>query len=195
MSEQQAVVDQPDEQVMPESEGVDAQDLDSILSEWEETGEPEKQEPESDPKTTLKELQSLSKQLKAQHESETRKAAQKDFQETIKSIKGDNDWPDILVKGFLQEKALESPKLKNAYMNRHQNPDAWGKAQKALSKELEGYFGKKDSTKDEIASAVRNAKSTTPEVNTEKLGSLNNQDFESEKERIFSSLDGKVTRL
>ena len=48
-NEEQAVVEQPDEQAEPVSEDANAQDLESLLAEYSETGEAEekKEEPET----------------------------------------------------------------------------------------------------------------------------------------------------
>lgn len=200
---EQAVVEQPDEQVPPVSEENDAQDidLDSLLADYQESGEPDEQPSgDSDKSLTKDELseklsriENIERLLTQEQKTKAEQAAAKAFDETVTAIKGDLDIPDVLVKGFLQQKALDNPKLQHAYADKEVNTSQWAKVEASLQKELHSLLDSLPNkevteTRNQVASAVRNAKSTTPNSNPENfktIGQKSDTDFETYKRELF----------
>lgn len=184
--EEQAVADQSNEPPKEVSEEEGAQDLDSLLAEFEQEDEPSEPEKTSLNKEDLEEVVSY---IKSEKETRLREQASKDLEATVKNVKGDLKVPDELVKGLLHVKASDNPQMLKAYQNRGKNPAAWAKVEKNLNRELkkllEGLGDKSEENKKRVADAVRNAKSESPDVAPESFGKLSNSEFSALKQKLF----------
>lgn len=201
---EQAVVEQPDGQAVPASDGADAQeDLDTLLAEYSETGETEKvvKEPtevesKDDLKSELAKISSIERMLNDQRAEQARTTAKTEIDSTVKSIKGDLNIPDKFIKAFLNERAAEDPRLEQAYLAKSQNPDKWAAIETKLRAELQGFLEgliDKDATetRETITSSVLNAKSTTPgpkSVQLSKMSDLEFEQFKKEQLKAYRSL-------
>jgi hypothetical protein len=201
MTDEQAVVTQPDEQAAPVSEGSNAQDLDldALLQEYSKPGEPEKTPEkitELDKQTLAEKLQKIDKIeeiLTQTQKAEAQKIADQRFNETVKSVKGDLKIPDIFVKGFLEMKARENPNLVEAYSSKDKTPEQWAKVEKKLNSEMKKLLSEipdKGATEimNQVDSAVRNAKTTSPDIKPQNLSKMTNSEFEREKSKIFKQI-------
>lgn len=192
MSEEQTVVDQTDTPAAPKVEEGNAQDLDSLLSEY-KPGEP-KDPPESDgkPDEALTKLSEKVNVLESQIKATLEDSAAKAFESTVKSIKGDLPFSEKMVGAYLQEEARKNPALRNAYLDRERNPQKWTKIEEHLRKELKAEmtsFPSKDATNiaNQVDSAVRNAKPQTPNQTPGKLHQLSDAEFDKEVQRMAKS--------
>ena len=196
-NEEQAVVEQPDEQAEPVSEDANAQDLESLLAEYSETGEAEekKEEPETVTSTTdlrkeLAEISSIKRMLVEDREREARNMAKTELNKTVKSIKGDLSIPDDHIKAFLDVKSRNDPRLERAYLAKDQKPEQWSAIETKLRTELQNFVESlvsKDATetREAIASSVFNAKSTIPNSSSIDLSKMSDLEFEAFKKKQF----------
>jgi len=179
----------------PAAEVEEEQNLDDVLNEWasdEKTEETTQKVTTTLDEKSLQEMRDLHVQVKFEMERRMASEAAQEFNGTVKSLIGDQGWPEILVKGFLNQKAMDDEKLKHAYLNKHENPSAWKRVEKALRKEIGEMFSQIPSidasaTKRAISSAVRNVKTTAPDGNVD-LSTLNDTDFAKYKKKMFQSL-------
>ena len=73
---------------------------------------------------------------------------EKAINDALKVVKGDTDLTisDRYLRKLVVGEVSDNPTLMRAYMGRQQNPGAWQKALKAMGKEFQRDFGKKDTT-------------------------------------------------
>lgn len=199
-NEEQAVVEQPDVQAVPVAEGADAQDLESLLNEYSETGKTEevKEEPAkitstNDLKSELAKISSIERMLNDERETQARTAAKTEIDKTVKSIKGDLNIPDEHIEAFLNVKSRNNPLLEKAYLAKHQNPDQWNAIETKLRAELQGFMEgliNKDATetREAITSSVLNAKSTIPDPGSVNLSKMSDIEFEAYKKQQFKKV-------
>jgi len=193
MENEQAVVEQPDEQAPPVTEESNAQDLDlnNLLEEYSETGETEKKPQEKSTVNEDSETKQLLDMLKRQAEDNTRATATKELDEAVTSIRGDLNVDNKFVKAYLNMKADDDPRLRNAYIQRQNNPVAWAKIEQGLRADLQKFIGAiadKDltETRDAVASSVLNSKSTSSDTETQvDLAKMSDVDFENYKAKLF----------
>ena len=107
------------------------------------------------------------------------------MQQTIEEVRGDlpkDVYDDDMVEGWLNALAIKDPRLTQAYLQREQNPRAWGKVKSELGKKLQDRFNKlpnREATDDReaVAQAVRGA---STKVNTDpppKFGQMSNTEY------------------
>lgn len=151
-----------------DSGGLD--DLDALLKEFESGvgDEPKATESEEDfdeeEPLTRKQVEELLKKQRDQEEASAR--IQEDIAKAVSVVKGDIDFPDDWVRGILEIEAMRDPRFQNAFLARHQKPDAWDKILKAKSKQLGKYLSAKEASSEKIAddvnAAVRSATTKAP---------------------------------
>ena len=81
---------------------------------------------------------------------------EKAIAEAMRSVKGDTELtiPDRYLRKLVVGEVSDNPTLLRAYANRQQNPGAWNKALKAMGREFQKDFGKKDTTETSDIEAV-----------------------------------------
>lgn len=153
--------------------GVKGDDLDTLLSQYDEsTGKTEpKSTPEQKPGAAqmtpdaIKRLETLEKTLADDR-------FQKEIAPVIKDVRGDipaDVMTDEEIQDWMEGRAKRDPRLAQAWIDRPKNPQAWGKVQEGLRKELSKKFSKlpdANATEDHAAVAeavVRGASKQAPE--------------------------------
>lgn len=175
VTETDATVDQS-----VEEEG--AQDLDSLLNEFEEEVQPKKSEQS---KVKAEDVNEAINYINQQRLNDAKTAEKNDIKSAVDSIKSsmegmDNIPSDRLIRGLLQDYAAENENVRKAFANRQQNPKAWQAAIKAASKEIKEEFSvdtQTTSDREAITSAVRSASSKQPEPQ-EKVDYSSMSDYE-----------------
>lgn len=167
----QTVVEESDVSATPGTEVDDAQDLDSLLNEYDEA-EPQSSESKEAKDSSPEEgedIKSVVSYVKSVQERELRQQTEADVKKAVETIKDGFDipLPDRVVRGVLLDMADQNPKFLRAWSDRHENPAGFNKVLKAIQAQLKQEFGSlPDKTlsdeRNALASAVRGAtKSTT----------------------------------
>lgn len=183
VTETDATVDQS-----VEDEG--AQDLDSLLNEFEEETKPKSEQP----KVKAEDVNEVVNYINQQRQQQAIEAEKNDIKSAVESIKSsmegmDNIPSDRLIRGLLQDYAAENENVRKAFANRQQNPKAWNAALKNAAKEIKEEFSvdtQTTSDRDAITSAVRSASTKQPEPEQKKdWGSMSDYEFQQEKMRML----------
>ena len=179
MDNEQAVsqTDAPETQV---SEAETAQDLDSILNEYEAAQETPQQQAEPD-------VKSLAERLSAFEQKQAAEQTQKDISSAITTVKDglDAPIPDEIIEGLLYAKADKNAKFRQAWNERHTNPTGFNKVLKAVQADLKKQFASLpdkgvNEDREALASAVRGSKSTTVETQDfdgKKIANMSDREF------------------
>lgn len=190
---EQTAVEEADVNPEGSSEADGAQDLDSLLKEFDQDEPTSATEGKSSSSEEINQndLKELLSYVKEDRENKIRDTAAKNLEETISSIKGEDmkNVPDKIVKGLLFATAEDNPKFLAAYQNRKSNPDAWKKVEKSLQKDLksmlDGLSDKSEEKRKRVADAVLNAKSESSDVTPESLSQMSSKDFAAYKNKVF----------
>lgn len=181
----------------PVVEGNGAQaptDYDSVMAEFDQINRksdtpspaPAAQQPAAAvPPDALKRIEQLERSLAEQ------KTAQ-DIKPVISNIRGDipeNVLSNEEVLDLIDGRARRDPRLQKAWLEREANPGTWKKIEKALGQELSKKFSKlpdPNATEDReaVTAAVRGASSRAPEGKVPEYGSMNNNEFRSELQKL-----------
>ena len=169
--------DAPETQV---TEAETAQDLDSILNEYEAAQETPQQQEEPD-------VKSLSERLNAYEQRQAAEQTQKDISNAITTVKDglEAPIPDEIIEGLLYAKADKNAKFRQAWNERHTNPSGFNKVLKAVQGELKKQFASMpdksvNDDREALASAVRGSKSTTVETQDfdgKKIANMSDREF------------------
>ena len=203
MTEEQTVVEQTDDTQEAVSDEANAQDLDALLAEYDETSETEDTEKVSDAvadnddiKSKLQKIDRIERMMTDDLETRAKDRAAVEFSTTVKSINEGLGIEEKFVKAFLNMKADEDPRLKNAYLGKATNPKVWAAIEDKLRNELRTFangISDEDATDthDAIVSSVLNSKSTSS-VNTDvKFSDMNDERFEQYKREQFAKVGGQ----
>jgi len=195
--EEQAVVEATDVQQEAVTEEDNAQDLDldNLLQEY--SGDEKTEEVTQTQETSVQsddDTKQLLQLMKQQMEDTNRKAAATELNDTVKSIKGDIGVEDDFVKAFLNMKAEGDPRLRQAYIEKGNNPKAWSKIEKSLRSELGKFIGglankSATDTREAVTASVLNSKTTQKsETKTSKdLAKMSDIEFEDFKQASFKA--------
>ena len=178
MNEQ--AVSETDESVTQTAEAETAQDLDSILNEYESAQETPQQQAEPD-------VKSLAERLSAFEQKQAAEQTQKDINNAITTVKDglDAPIPDEIIEGLLYAKADKNAKFRQAWNERHTNPTGFNKVLKAVQADLKKQFSSLpdkgvNEDREALASAVRGSKSTTVETQDfdgKKIANMSDREF------------------
>lgn len=181
----QAVATEAEAQVTPAAEATSAQnttpDLDSLLSEFETQAKPQPAPAPASTTAADPEIAELKRKVASME-------FKQEFEPILKRVRGELS-PEVLsdeeLTDLLDGRAKRDPRVQNAYMNRHANPSAWAKIEKALNAELSKKFTPRvdaAATEDRaaVAAAVRGTSNKAPEEKTPDYGSMPNSDFQRE---------------
>ena len=167
MSEQQAVAEKADGQATPapEAGGAPEKSVDDLLKEFDAKTTPE---PTPEPKSEESDdrLNKVLDYVETKAAEEATERFQTDVSEAVKIAIGDSDLDPDLVEGQIHKRANVDPTFRNAWMQRHQQPEQWKSLCQAFGREM---AGKRKSNVDQsvtddraaVAAAVR-SQSTKP---------------------------------
>lgn len=148
-----------------EDESETRNEMDAILSEFEEqapesTGVPPKKEtPVTD--EALRRVTSLEERLR---QEEVTRAVNDCVAQIRSSLPKEVKVSDRTLKGYLDQLAIEDKRIALAFAQRDQKPAAWKKVLQGITSDIATEFApSSESQHDAISSAVRSAKTRTPE--------------------------------
>lgn len=181
----EAVVDEKTEDQKDASGTLDAQedDLDSLLSQWDEDPEPK---PEPD-KTAKDDLRESLEWIRQEKERSIQEQTSRDIDAAVQVIHKEmgETLSEKAVRRMLNGAAGEDARLRTAWMNRHQNRTGYEKVLKALAKDFSSELAAipdKNITEDReaVSAAVRGAStkvSDEPDIPAN-IASMSDQEFE-----------------
>lgn len=170
----QTVVDAAKDQAKPGTAATDARktdDLDTLLAQFAtETAKPGTSATKPETTTTTATTTAPDKRLEAIEQRLANEQMQRDLAPVISKIKAAMPaeiLDDAEIEDWLDGRARRDPRLAQAWQNRHQNPEAWGKVTDALGQQMAKKFAKvpdKAATEDRAAvtAAVRGASTVAP---------------------------------
>jgi hypothetical protein len=198
---QQAVVETPDAQAKPATEGANAQDkgdeLDALLSQFDAESKTEKTEPDSKPGqksgTDPDPVKNLADEVAELRRRETDRQYKQDIRPVIEKLRGDIPtelYDDEDVQDWLDRQAKQDPRITRAWLNRHKDPVTFNKVVDGLGKKLSQRFAKlpdKSATEDReaVTAAVRGASHKAPEGKAPDYSKSGNHDFKKDVEERF----------
>jgi hypothetical protein len=192
--EKQAVVTETDSQAKPGTEATDARDkddLNSLLDEWKTSSEPSKSTPEQKTDADTKSdgddrLARLERRLEDQQFKSDIAPVLASFRDQIPDTVLTDKELTNLINGW----AIDDPRLRTAWLNRHDDPGKWGRTVKGLSDSFKKRFSTlpdKSATEDReaVTAAVRGASTKAPEDRPPSYGNASNSDFASDVEKRY----------
>lgn len=168
-------------------------DLDKLLAEFDEGTKTEpKAEPDARPEQKPDDLDKL-RRFAEDYEA---RELQREILDTVHQIKEKHEALGLLSDGFLearlQYEASRDPRLAKAWVDRHQNPDAWGKVLDGLGSKLSGEISSRPDPqltqdRETVRNAVRGV-STAPAAadapKNDDLSKMNDAEFEEYKKKL-----------
>jgi hypothetical protein len=168
---QQPVVDTADAQAKPVADATDSarkdvDDLDSLLAEFDQGTKKPDTVSSPDTKPTLPDALAQDVQaLKSQAQEWAQEKNKRAIAETVDDIRGDvpkEVFDDEMVEAWLDAQARRDPRLAQAWLQREQNSQKWGKVKAELGRQLAkkaGSLPDRNATDDReaVAAAVRGA--------------------------------------
>ena len=181
---EQTVVE-TNEQESPASEENSAQELDSLLNQYEQETKPAKDEkPKQEQVGQSDEVIARINQMEYE----------RDMPKAVEMVRGDLDsekYDYDLVETWIEKEAKLDRRISDAWINRKVNPTGFNKVMKALGKKFTEKYGEKTRVSgDEIESAVRNSTQTTstPQSYEQKVAGMTDHEFRQHKREL--GLDG-----
>lgn len=177
-----------DAQAQPAAEATGARvdDLDSLLSQFNEANPEPKP---AQPAAPTNEVSVLRARLDAIEQGNALSRNRSDTDTAVKELKGDLSIPEYVVKGWLMDKAGTEPTINKIWDMREQNPAAAKKLVAKLKQEFQkeqAALAKSqpdpDATADTLAvtAAVKGASSKAPPEQAPNYGAMNDADFRKE---------------
>lgn len=176
----QTVAEDADAGAKPQAEDAGAPEpsIDELLKQFDTTDTPPEQ-----PKPDLKvdDLKEVVSYVREDREERIREKTDADVSEAVKTVKGDLDIDEGLVKDLLYGKASNDPRFLRAFQMRRENPEGWDNVQKAFSRELASKLVKPDQnlTDDRAAveAAVRSASTGSADEAPPDFASMTDAEF------------------
>ena len=200
MSTSHEAVNETDEKPKADSEEVNNApsnediDLDALLAEFGSSQQKPEGEAKADvavegdqPSTKTQssdigELLDYVRGRKQQDEADEAAKVRQQYKDTVKSLKGDLDVPDIVVDGFLRVMG-EDHRIRAAYQNRFNDPKGWSKVEEGLRRELKKTLTNKvdtsvTNTRKAVAEAIQQSQTEAGvTMDYDNLGQLNDVEF------------------
>lgn len=194
----QTVVDDTKASAKPDAAAdnarVETDDLDTLLSQFDEGGEGSTDTKPKPDKTSETTVDPAVKQRLDQLE---KKLADDEFQKqitpVIQKVRGDIS-PDVLddseVLDWMEGRAKRDPRLRAAWIDRSKNPKAWDKVVDALGRELHKKFTKlpdAHATEDRaaVAASVRGASTQAPEGKAPDFSQMPTNEYREEHKKLY----------
>lgn len=190
----QAVVDDPNAAAKPAVEGADARvegdELEAALSEFDSANQPKDgAKPTPDTKAgATDDIKALSAKVERLEREQNEGRFQAAIAPVIQSVRGEipkDVMSDEEILDWMEGKAKRDERLMSAWVNRHKNPQQWGKVQAGLNRELTKKFSSQPDpnlTEDRqaVAAAVRGTSTKAPDGKAPAYGNMSDQEFSQE---------------
>ena len=178
---EQTVVEESKAPAQPDAAETSARetdDLDALLKEYETSARPPETQPE--PKAAPQKTDSG-----AELSDVRQYIFNQDMEKTIGKVRGGLDpdyFDDKLVKGWINEQAIDDPRLATAWQQRYANPKQYQKVVDQLSQKFAKKYGKmhdREATENRevVAAAVRGASTKAPEHKAPDYSNMSNPEY------------------
>jgi len=193
----QAAVDETKVSAVPDTEATGARtddDLDKLLAEFDgskpSSPEPAKPEPRAEAADDVK--VATDEVLRARDEIRQDRF-KRDMNDTIDKVRGDlpaDFYDNTFMQAWIDAKASSDPRLAQAWVQRHENPQKFKQVVGALGKEFAKKYGKlpdRQATEDReaVTAAVRGASTKAPEGKAPDFAAMTPAAFQAEKDKLF----------
>jgi len=175
--------------VTADSARTDGDDLDQLLSEFDESGRaratPEPARPATNADAANPDFKALADEVRGLRTERQQETFRKDMDTTIKDVRGNLDpeyFDDVFVESWMDAQARLDPRLASAWANRHANPKQFAKVKESLGRTFVKKYGSlpdKQATEDReaVTAAVRGASTRAPEGKAPDFGKMSNHEF------------------
>lgn len=171
----------------------DGDDVDALLNTFESSVKPApepKPQPKPEPKAGTDATTPQPDPAVAEVRAYIRK---QDMTKTVAAVRGDLDperHDDRLVEAWLNVRATEDPRIANAWVNRHNSPQAFEKIVAHLGREFQKKYGNlpdKQATEDReaVTAAVRGASTKAPEGKAPDFAGMSNSQYREEHKKLY----------
>lgn len=166
----------------------DGDDVDALLNQFEtstKTAEPAKPQTQPEPKAAPA-VAAPAAPMTDPAVAEVRAYIRKqDMTKTVAAVRGDLDparYDDRIVEAWLNVRATEDPRIANAWLSRHSNPQAFEKVVAHLGREFAKQYGNlpdRQATEDReaVTAAVRGASTKAPEGKAPDFSRMSNTEY------------------
>ena len=167
MSEKAVIATEPEPQASEQASDAQGDDLDTLLSQYEE-----ETQDKTAPKEPSGKLDEVVRFIEQQREREARQESEKALNDAVASaaeIAGFEKVSDAqrkIILGLLHYRASEDPRVRQAFVTRDEKPAAWRAVIREVAKEAQQSFSPADDH-DAVASAVRGASTARAEPEKE----------------------------
>lgn len=186
----QPVVEATKDQAKPGTEGTDARkadDLETLLAEYEATTkkpETAATKPETTAETPKGE-DAVAKRLETLEKREADRQFRTDIKPAIDRVRGKIDpavYDDDDIRDWMDREAQKDPRLAQAWLERHQNPDKFARVLDGLSRKLGDRFSKAPDAaatadREAVTAAVRGASTKAPEGKAPDYSRMSPKDY------------------
>lgn len=172
-------------------------DLDQLLNEFDEGTKPKPEETKAspEPKKEPDDLDDLRRFAKDYQQREL----DREISATVKGMKDRNETlnglSDAFVEARLNWEASKDPRLQSAWVNRHQNPQAWEKVLDGLGRKLSGEIASRPdpqltNDRDAARAAVRGTSTQPaedPKPKNSDMAKMSDAEFEAYKKGLLKA--------
>jgi len=184
MSDQQAVIEDANVEAQPSIEDDNAQDLDSLLSEFDQQAKPEvKPEPQREVADD-DDIKWLRQHAEEQRKAQIQKETKQDISSAVTTMKSglDKDLPEELIEGYLIREVENDPRALGLWQARHTEAGKWNQFVDGIAKKLNKVVSdlpdkKLSDDRDVVTSAIHSASSHKPQEPKVDLNTMSDQEF------------------
>lgn len=165
----------------------DGDALDKLLKEFDSQTAPATAttNPPAPQQDTGADLKTIADEVRALRTERQQETFNRDMADTVGKIRGDLDpevFDDALVRGYVDARAGQDPRLAQAWVNRHTNPKAFNRVVDQIGREFRDKFSKlpdRAATEDHAAvtAAVRGTSTKAPEGKAPNYAGLSNPEY------------------
>jgi hypothetical protein len=184
MTEQTVTTETDVESVTSTEESGAQDDLDKLLADFDEETSSQSEQSDQGSEQPTTSLDDEDKQfLQSLKEQETERQINEEIDRMSEHVPEDVTIPNDVLRAMVEYKAAKNPKIADAFMKRHQNPEAWGKVSKSLVSEISKGFQKqpdKKSTQDReaVIAAVQSASTSSQEESQPDFSKMNDAQYQ-----------------
>ena len=184
MTEQTVTTETDVESVTSTEESGAQDDLDKLLADFDEETSSQSEQSDQGSEQPATSLDDEDKQfLQSLKEQETERQINEEIDRMSEHVPEDVTIPNDVLRAMVEYKAAKNPKIAEAFMRRHQNPEVWGKVSKSLVSDIAKGFQKqpdKKSTQDReaVIAAVQSASTSSQEESQPDFSKMNDAQYQ-----------------
>ena len=171
-----------------EDQGAPEKDLDTLLSEIDKEFDQGTKASETKSTTAPDDVAQLKQTVSYLLEQTTRGDIESAVESVSKTLGDELKVPRRAIRAMLNDMAIEDPRIRKAFDNRHKDTVGWNKVLKAAAKSIRNEFSglpDKQLTDDReaVAATIRGASKTTSQDDAPNLNAMSDQEYETWKRK------------